>query len=212
LIHLRLKSDHKIYSNFIIKMQKNELEVFYPKNQTEWRTWLQENHLSKQAVWLVYHSKKSKKDTITWSDAVDQALCFGWIDSKRVSIDNETSHQYFCKRKPKSNWSKINKIKIEKLIEQGLMKEAGLQSIEIAKQNGSWTILDDVEELVVPPDMELELTKKPIAKEFYLGTSKSLKKMILYWLVSAKTTETRQKRLTEIIECAEQNMKPKHMQ
>ena len=192
-------------------MQKIETEIFYPKSQTEWRNWLQENHLSKQAVWLVYYNKKSNIESIPWSEAVDVALCFGWIDSKRISIDKETSHQFFSKRKPKSTWSKINKNKVEKLIEQGLMTEAGFKSIEIAKQNNSWTILDDVEELVIPKDLETEFAKKPTSKDFFFSSSKSTKKIILYWLVSAKTTETRQRRIAEIIDSAEQNLKPKHL-
>ncbi len=192
-------------------MQNIETEIFYPKSQTEWRNWLQENHLSKQAVWLVYYKKKSKIESLTWSEAVDVALCFGWIDSKRISIDHETSHQFFSKRKPKSTWSKINKNKVEKLIEQGLMTEAGFKSIETAKQNNSWTILDDVEELLIPHDLEAEFIKKTTAKEFFLGLSKSSKKIILYWLVSAKTSETRQKRIAEIIDSAENNLKPKHL-
>ena len=192
-------------------MQKDEIEIFYPKSQTAWREWLEKNHCSKQAVWLVFYNKKSKNKSITWSDAVDEALCFGWIDSKKISIDKETSHQFFSKRKPKSTWSKINKNKVEKLIEQGLMTEAGFESIQTAKQNGSWTILDEVEELVIPTDLETELDKNPNSKDFFFSSSKSFKKIILYWLLSAKTVETRQKRLTEIIESAEQNLKPKHL-
>lgn len=192
-------------------MQKNEIEIFYPTSQTMWRKWLQENHLSKQAVWLVFYNKKSAFNSITWSDAVDEALCFGWIDSKKISIDKESSHQYFSKRKPKSTWSRINKNKITKLIEQGLMTEAGFTSIEIAKQNGFWTILDEVEELIIPKDLETEFVDKPKAKDFFLSLSKSLRKTILAWLVLAMTTETRQKRITEIIESAEQNQKPKHL-
>lgn len=164
-------------------MEKNEIEIFYPKNQTEWRQWLQENHVTKQAVWLVYYNKKSKIESLTWSEAVDVALCFGWIDSKRISIDKDTSHQFFTKRKPKSTWSKINKNKIIALNEKGLMTEAGLACIEIAKQNGSWTILDEVEELIVPLDLETEFTNYPTAKislkvqinhlkkRFYIGWS-----------------------------------------
>jgi uncharacterized protein YdeI (YjbR/CyaY-like superfamily) len=192
-------------------MKEIETEIFYPKNQTEWRNWLQKNHLSKQNIWLVYYNKKSNNESIAWSVAVDIALCFGWIDSKRISIDKDTSHQFFSKRKPKSTWSKINKKKVEILIEQRLMSEAGFKSIETAKQNGSWTILDEVEELIVPKDLETEFAKKPNSKEFFFNLSKSIKKMILYWLVSAKTTATRQKRITEIIESAEQNLKPKHL-
>ena len=88
----------------------NETEVFYPTSLAEWRKWLAKNHLSQQSVWLVFHSKSSKKPSITWSEAVDVALCFGWIDSKKIKIDHETSHQFFSKRKPNSTWSKINKV------------------------------------------------------------------------------------------------------
>ncbi|MES2836746.1 MAG: YdeI/OmpD-associated family protein [Bacteroidota bacterium] len=192
-------------------MENPEIEIFYPTSQTAWRKWLQENHLSKQAVWLVYYNKKSKIESITWSEAVDEALCFGWIDSKRISIDKETSHQFFSKRKTKSTWSKINKEKVEKFIEQGLMTKAGFASIEIAKQNGSWTILDDVEELIIPIDLEIAFKKHKGSKEFFLSLSKSLKKMLLAWIALAKLQETKQKRIDEIAESAAQNLKPKHL-
>ena len=136
-----------------IKMQKKEVEVFYPKSQSTWRKWLEKNHRSKQAVWLVFHNKISGKKSISWSDAVDVALCFGWIDSKKIKIDPETVNQFFSKRKPNSAWSKINKTKVEMLIVHGLMSDAGFKSIETAKQNGSWTILDDVEALIIPEDL-----------------------------------------------------------
>jgi len=193
-------------------MQQNEIEIFYPSSQMAWRKWLQENHYSKQAVWLVFYSKKSGLETLTWSDAVDVALCFGWIDSKKIKIDEKTAHQFFSKRKPKSTWSKINKNKVEKLIAEGLMTDAGLACIETAKQNGSWTILDEVEELVIPADLEAAFAGKPNAKDFFLSLSKSARKIMLAWLLFAKTTETRQKRIAEIIESAEQKLKPKHLQ
>jgi uncharacterized protein YdeI (YjbR/CyaY-like superfamily) len=194
-----------------MKMQNKEIEIFYPTSQAAWRKWLEQNHLSKQAVWLVFYSKKSKIESITWSDAVDVALCFGWIDSKKIKIDEVTSHQFFSKRKPKSTWSKINKNKVEQLIEQGLMTEAGFASIETAKQNGSWTILDEVEELIIPADLEAAFADKPNSKDFFLSLSKSVRKIILSWLVFARTTETRQKRIAEIVEQAENKLKPKHL-
>ncbi|TJZ62737.1 hypothetical protein FAZ15_00030 [Sphingobacterium olei] len=192
-------------------MEKKEIEIFYPKSLTAWRKWLEKNHVSKQAVWLVFYNKKSALKSITWSEAVNIALCFGWIDSKKVKIDEEKAHQFFSKRKPISTWSKINKEKVRKLIEQGLMTEAGLRSIETAKQNGSWTILDEVEELIIPADLDAAFADKPNAKDFFLSLSKSVRKIILTWLVFAKTTATRQKRITEIIESAEQNLRPKHL-
>lgn len=192
-------------------MQKEEIEIFYPINLMAWREWLEKNHQSKQAVWLVFYNKSSSYKSITWSEAVDVALCFGWIDSKKVKIDSETSHQFFSKRKDKSTWSKINKQKIKQLIEQGLMMEAGYKSIEIAKKNGSWTILDEVEELVIPTDLEKALQQQPIAKDYFESLSKSVKKGMLQWLVLAKRPETRQKRITEIVELAAQKQKPKHL-
>lgn len=187
----------------------NEIEVFYPKNLAAWRKWLTKNHLSKQSVWLVLYVKSSEQPSITWSEAVDVALCFGWIDSKKVKIDEETSHQFFSKRKAQSTWSKINKEKVKQLIDSGLMTEAGYESIEIAKQNGSWTILDEVEELIIPKDLDRTFKKYKGAKDYFLSLSRTVRKMILQWIVLAKRPETRQKRIDEIAEKAGQKRKPK---
>lgn len=187
----------------------DEKELFYPTNRQEWRNWLAENHVEKQSVWLVCFKKNAGVPTISWSEAVDEALCFGWIDSTRRPIDEKKFMQFFTKRKAVSNWSKINKAKVQQLMENGSMTEAGLRIIETAKQNGSWTILDEVEELVVPNDLEQALAAKPGATEFFVSLSKSMKKQLLYWIVSAKRDETRQKRITEIVERAGQGMKPK---
>ncbi|MDH4473265.1 MAG: YdeI/OmpD-associated family protein [Fluviicola sp.] len=187
----------------------NEVDLFYPSNSEEWRAWLQENHVEKQSVWVIFHKKKSGVPTISWSEAVDEALCFGWIDSvKRPHTEGRTI-QYFTKRKAVSTWSKINKAKVQHLTEAGRMTEAGLCIIETAKQNGSWTILDAVEELIVPDDLEQALATKPGATEFFVSLSKSMKKQLLYWIVSAKREETRQNRITEIVENAGQGKKPK---
>jgi len=190
-------------------IQLDELETFCPASQQEWREWLKENHNSKQSVWLICYKKRANIPTISWSDAVDEALCFGWIDSTRKTIDDERFIQFFCKRKPNSNWSKINKAKVVRLIQDGLMQPAGYKSIETAKQNNSWTILDEVEELVIPPDLEKAFQNYKEAKEYFLSLSKSVKKIILYWIVSAKRPETRQNRINEIAELASQKLKPK---
>lgn len=190
-------------------MNKKEIPVFYPENRIEWRKWLEENHVEEQSLWVVFYTKASGKPSMTWSEAVDEALCFGWIDSKKIAIDSEKSHQFFSKRKAKSTWSKINKEKIERLINEGLMTKAGHECIERAKGNGSWTILDEVEELVVPEDFEAALDQYDGANEYFQGLSKSVKKMMLYWLVSAKRPETRQKRIDELVEHAARKTKPK---
>jgi uncharacterized protein YdeI (YjbR/CyaY-like superfamily) len=190
-------------------MDKEELKTFYPRSRQEWREWLQNNHEKEQSVWLVYYKKQSNIQTVSYSEAVDEALCFGWIDSKAKPLDKERFMQFFSRRKPKSVWSKVNKEKIERLINEGLMTKAGFDTIEIAKQNGSWTILDEAEALIIPSDLDKEFEKRQNAKNYFLGLSRSDKRNILQWLTLAKKTETRQKRITEIVELAEQNLKPK---
>lgn len=189
------------------RMQNTEIETFYPTNQAEWRQWLHENHESKQSVWLVQHKKKSKKPSISWSESVDEALCFGWIDSIRKTVDEDTFIQFYSKRKPKGTWSKINKDKIILLIEAGLMTKAGFESIEKAKQNGSWTILDEVEEMIIPEDLEAAFDQNPGSKDFFLSLSKSVKKLLLFKLVFAKREETRQNRISEIMELVAKKLK-----
>ncbi len=189
--------------------EKEEIETFYPSTTADWREWLQENHLSKQSIWLIYYKKKSKIPSISWSEAVDEALCFGWIDSTARPIDEEKYMQFFTKRKAKSVWSKVNKDKVEKLIAAGKMSQAGFESIEKAKENGSWTILDSVEELTIPEDLEAAFQANEGSKDFFMGLSKSVRKAILQWLVLAKLQTTRQKRINEIAELAAQKLKPK---
>jgi uncharacterized protein YdeI (YjbR/CyaY-like superfamily) len=188
---------------------EKEIETFYPKSRQEWREWLQNHHDKKQAVWLIYYKKKSNFPTVIYNDAVDEALCFGWIDSKAKPIDEHTFMQFFSRRNKKSVWSKVNKEKIERLTNEGLMTKAGFDIIEIAKKNGSWTILDDAEALIIPEDLENEFQKRIKAKDFFLGLSRSDKRNILQWLVLAKKQETRAKRIFEIVELADQNLKPK---
>ena len=190
-------------------MHKKDIETYCPNSRTDWRKWLEKNHQSNQSVWLVYYRVSTQIPSLSWSEAVDEALCFGWIDSTKKTIDKERYMQYFSKRKPKSNWSKINKDKVQILIEQGLMKEGGYKSIEIAKKNDSWTILDNVEALVIPEDLIKEFEKHKGSMEYFDSLSKSAKKILLYWVVSGKRKETRQKRILEIAENASQKLKPK---
>lgn len=189
--------------------EKEGVETVCPKSRQEWRKWLMRNHRLKQSVWLIAYKKKSNVPSIVWSDAVDEALCFGWIDSVRKPVDHEKFVQLFSKRKANSGWSKINKQKVQRLMAEGLMTEAGLEVIERAKQNGSWTILDKVEELEIPKDLSKEFNRRPGSRQYFLSLSKSSRKAILQWLVLAKRAETRQKRLTEIAYLASQQLKPR---
>lgn len=175
-----------------------EAEHIYPKTPKEWRSWLQKNHIGKDAVWVIFYKKSSGKPTLSWSEAVDEALCFGWIDSIKKTLDDERSIQFFSKRKAKSTWSKINKAKVERLIEEGLMMPAGHASIGRAKENGSWASLDAVEALTIPKDLEKAFKTRPGSKAFFLSLSKSVRKMMLHWIVMAKREDTREKRITAI--------------
>ncbi|MCS4301189.1 YdeI family protein [Chryseobacterium sp. BIGb0232] len=176
----------------------------------DWRQWLAEFHQSRPSVWVICNTRKSGLPVVGWSELVEEALCFGWIDSTRKTIDEGSFKQLFSKRKKNSTWSRINKEKVQKLIDDQLMTEAGYESIRIAKENNSWTILDTVEDLMVPEDLSKAFKNYTGSEEYFQSLSKSMKKMMLQWIVLAKRPETRKKRIDEIVENAAQGKKPKH--
>lgn len=190
-------------------MTKVIIEDFCPSNKEEWSNWLERHHLIKEAVWLIVYKKKSPTPNLTWSESVDEALRFGWIDSLKKPIDDEKYRQYFSKRKANSIWSKTNKDKIEVLLEKGLMSESGIRAVEIAKKNGSWSILDAAETLEVPMDLARKFNEFPGSRDFFDSQSKSLRKSLLIWIAMAKGPATREQRVLEIAENAGQNLKPK---
>lgn len=185
-----------------------DYETIYTESGAEWRQWLLENHTTKQGVWLIQYKKHTGKPTITWSEAVDEALCFGWIDSIKKKLDDDRTIQFFSKRKPTGTWSKINKEKVERLTADGLMAPAGLACVETAKKNGSWTILDTIEALIIPDDLAEALGHHKGASTYFASLSKSVRKMLLRWVVLAKRPETRQKRIAEIATAAGKQQKP----
>ena len=189
--------------------EKEEIASFTPSGRKQWRNWLQKNHVKKESVWLICYKKVSDKPSIPWSDLVDEALCFGWIDSKRQTIDPEKFRQLFTKRKANGTWSKINKDKIDRLMAEGLMTKAGLAVMEAAKKNGSWTMLDQVETLEIPKDLLKAFKAHPGSKTFFLSLSNSVRKAMLQWLAFAKREETREKRIHEIAKLAAEQQKPK---
>lgn len=190
----------------------NERKTISINSSAEWRTWLEANHQTEQSIWVICNTVKSNLPVARWSDLVDESLCFGWIDSTRKPIDQYSFMQLFSKRKPNSTWSKINKEKIARLIENNLMKEAGYETIRRAQENGSWNILDSVEELIIPDDLEEAFKINIGSKDYFLSLSKSMKKMMLHWIVFAKRPETRKKRIDEIVTHAARKEKPKRFQ
>ena len=185
--------------------------TIHPTDNKQWREWLALNHVECNGVWLIYNKKVKGAElpVLSWSDAVDTALCFGWIDSKRLAVDDKKFMQFFSKRKPKSGWSKINKEKVKNLIDLGLMTEAGLKTIEVAKRNGSWNALDAIEALTMPEELVVLMKENSSCEAFFSSLSNSVKKSILYWVLSAKREETRSRRLAEIIRFTTEGKLPK---
>lgn len=188
---------------------KFDLEIaFCPQDLKSWRNWLSDNHLTQASVWVIFYKKNTKGPYISWSDAVDQAICFGWIDSTRKSLDEERFAQLYTKRKVKSAWSKVNKEKVNRLEALGLITEAGKSCIEEAKRNGAWNAADEIENLVIPDELNLAFQKDQTLQQQYDSYSKSTRKYILHWLTAAKRVETKAKRLQVIVETLKSGKKP----
>jgi len=183
---------------------------FYFKTDTEWRHWLEENYHTKEGIYLIFYKIENKEPSMRWEEAVKVALCFGWIDSTVKSLGNGKRKQYFCPRKPKSVWSALNKKYIIDLKKEKLMHKSGLKSIEIAKQNGSWTALDDVEKGVIPLELKQAFDNNPKAFKNYNNFAPSYRKSYLYWLNQAKRDSTREKRILEIIKLCKANIKSRN--
>jgi|TARA_R100000935_G_scaffold33983_1_gene54455 uncharacterized protein YdeI (YjbR/CyaY-like superfamily) len=183
------------------------IEEFYFKTDEEWRNWLHEHHKSCSGVYLIFYKVAHEKDSMRWEDAVKVALCFGWIDSTVKSLGDGKRRQYFCPRKSKSVWSKLNKTYIKELKNKGEMHPSGLTKIKEAKMDGSWNAMDDVENGVIPEDLKLAFDVEPTAYVNYHGFAASYRKSYLYWLYQAKREETRQKRIREIISLCKENKK-----
>ncbi len=181
-------------------------ELFFSRD-TDWYNWLLQNHENSNGVYLIFYKLEMKVPTMRWEEAVKVALCFGWIDSTVKSLGDGKRRQYFSPRNPKSVWSALNKRYIKELLQENLMQPNGFKSIEIAKENGMWTFLDDVENLIVPNDLQAAFNDKPIAFENYQNFAPSYRKSYLYWLKQAKREETRQKRISKIIELCALNKK-----
>ena len=180
---------------------------FLAPDLSSWREWLIEHHQSENSVWLILYKKSSGKRMFGISEAINEALCFGWVDSKSNKRDDDSYYVYFSKRNPKSNWSKINKEKVEKLISEDRFSEAGYKMVTIAKQTGTWDALNDVDNLVVPDDLMNLFDLEPIAYSHWLAFPDSTKRGILEWIFNAKRATTRLKRIQETVSKAKMNIR-----
>lgn len=178
---------------------------FHPLSRADWRAWLAANTTRREGVWLVTYKQATGKPRVDYEDAVEEAVCFGWIDSKTNKLDDERSMLWFAPRRAGTGWSKSNKERVAKLLEAGLMAPPGLAKVEAAQRDGSWNALDAVEALIIPPDLAEALAAYSTAQANFDAFPRSVKRGILEWIASAKKPETRAKRVAETARLAAEN-------
>jgi uncharacterized protein YdeI (YjbR/CyaY-like superfamily) len=177
----------------------------HPLSREAWRRWLLENHRQATGVWLVSFKKATGKPRFDYDAAVEEALCFGWIDSKPNKLDAERSLLWFAPRKAGTGWSRPNKLRVERMTQAGLMAEAGIRKVESAQRDGSWTRLDTVEDLLIPDDLDQALGAYPQARDHFTAFPRSAKRGILEWIANARTPPTRARRVDETARLASSN-------
>lgn len=178
------------------------------RDRAAWRAWLRHHHRTSPGVWLVYHKKGSRIPSVSYAEAVEEALCFGWIDSKIHPVDSLRYRQIFTPRKPRSTWSRLNKRRAAALIRSKRMTAAGMAKITAARKDGSWKSLDEVENLRVPADLTRALAVDTQARRHFGEFSDSARRLIIRWITSAKRPETRLRRIQETVNLASLNKKP----
>lgn len=188
-------------------MEHDGIDVIHPPTRAAWRAWLTENHERVRRVWLASWRKEAGKPRIPYDELVEEALCFGWVDSRGGTLPDGRSILLFTPRNPKSGWARPNKERVERLEREGLMTEAGRRSIAAAKENGAWTLLDRAEALELPEDLAAALAANPSASANYEAFPPGARKQIIGWVDTAKRPETRAKRVAETVRLAEQNIR-----
>ncbi|TGE13465.1 YdeI/OmpD-associated family protein [Hymenobacter elongatus] len=175
---------------------------FQPGTRAEWRQWLAAHHTDSPGVWLVYYKKTAARPRVSYDEAVEEALCFGWIDSLPRKLDAERTMLLFTPRKPTSGWSKVNKERLVRLEAAALLTPAGRAAIDKAQQNGTWESLDAAEAGLVPEDLAAALAANAAAARSFAAFSRSARKLILTWVLAAKRPATRATRVAETVRMA----------
>lgn len=190
-------------------MPKTEHKTLYVKNRDEWRNWLEKNYDSESEIWLIYYKKHSDKQSIPYDDAVEEALCFGWIDSLVKTIDDEKYTQKYTPRKKNSVWSEYNVKRCHKMIKEGKMTDAGLQLIKEAKKNGKWNLAYTTKKMYeMPEEMENALKQNKTAWDNFNNFAPSYRNNYIGWVITAKRPETKSKRIAEVVKRSALNQKP----
>ncbi len=186
-------------------MQKmQDLEKVEVQSTRELRQWFEDNHAQKESIWLVTYKKSSPDKYVSTQEILDEVLCFGWIDGRRMKLDEERTMQLLSPRKTQ-HWAKSYKDRVARLTEEGRMHEAGQQVVDAAKVSGLWDFMNDVDALIKPGDLTKALAQQPPAMENYEAFPDSAKRDILRWIKLAKKPETRAKRIKETVDLAAQN-------
>ncbi|MDJ0700857.1 MAG: YdeI/OmpD-associated family protein [Woeseiaceae bacterium] len=180
------------------------------RSRQELRDWLHANHAIADTFWLVSFKKHVTDSYIPYGEIVEELLCYGWIDSRTRRVDDDRTMLLVRPRKPGSTWSAANKKRVASLEKAGLMTEAGRKKIDAAKRDGSWSYLDDIENLVIPGDLSEALRENKVAQREFDGFNKSAKKVILLWIKTAKRSDTRAKRVSETVRLAAKGLKAAH--
>ncbi|MBO6794403.1 MAG: YdeI/OmpD-associated family protein [Balneolaceae bacterium] len=175
-------------------------------SQEELRSWLMNNHLQSESVWLVTYKKSEPDKYVSRWEVLDELICFGWIDGIRRKLDDKRTMQLISQRKVE-HWARTYKERAAKLIDQGKMHQSGLKTIEDSKSNGLWTFMDDVDNLIIPKDLSEELSKLDGAADFFQSINDSSKRFVLRWIKLAKTDKTRQNRIKKITELSSKGEK-----
>jgi uncharacterized protein YdeI (YjbR/CyaY-like superfamily) len=185
-----------------------EGERLQPAGRAEWRAWLAANHDASDGIWLVLWRRGSGRTGLTYEEAVLEALCFGWIDGRAAGLDDRRTMLRFSPRKRGSGWARSNKLRVERLLAEGLMAPPGLAKIEEAKRDGSWTRLDAVEDLVVPDDLAAALAGRPGARERWDALPRSVRRAALLRIYEAKRPETRARWVADAARQAAEGQRP----
>jgi len=189
------------------RMPRLPANAVHPFTRAQWRAWLAKNHRRTTGVWLVWYRRETGKPRVEYAHAVEEALCYGWIDSKAMTLDATRSMQWFSPRKSGSRWSALNKERVARMIAQRRMTAAGLAKVAAAQADGSWSRLDGVEALEIPRDLAAAFRRHRRSGVHFEMFPASVKRMILAWILEAKKPETRARRIEETARLASQNIR-----
>ncbi len=182
-------------------------KIIFFKNPNDLRKWFEKNHETEKELFVGFYKVYTKRPSITWSQSVDEAICFGWIDGIRNSIDDESYHIRFTPRNPKSFWSEINIEKFKQLQKLGLIKQKGLEAFSKLREGKSKIYSHERNNIKLSPEFEAEIKKNKSAWEYFNNLAPSYKKSSIHWVMSAKRLETQLKRLKILIESSKQKLK-----